>query len=204
MALPNEISRVTMTGSLLDDAGNPLQGVVTLTPSVFQVVSPTTDTIIELQSRSLQLDQYGGFSVDLIPSDESDVLPSGTIWTLTLPGDTPASLQFTVPSDAGPSANVADYVVGSYVGDLPQYLIGYRGPQGDKGDRGDPGPAGYDDTELTARVAALENAPLLRRLVYTGAFYPARPTNVPAGLVEYVGPTEPTDWLAGDTWVEQV
>ena len=31
--------------------------------------------------------------------------------------------------------------------------------------------------------------------------YPARP-NVPAGMAWYKGPTQPTDWLTGDTWTE--
>lgn len=203
MALPVEISTVAMTGSLFDDTGAPLQGTVMLAPSVGQLVSPSTDTIIELQMRWVQLDQYGEFTVNLIPSDESDVQPRGTIWTLTLPGDNPASLQFTVPSDVS-AGNIADYVIASYAGELPQYLAGYRGPIGDKGERGDPGPAGYDDTALAARVTALENAPYLRRLVYAGSAYPARPAGVPAGLVEYIGPIEPLDWLTGDTWVELI
>lgn len=192
-----------MVGSLLDDSGNALQGVVTLTPSVNQVVSASTDTIVELVPRTLQLDQYGGFAVNLIPSDEDDVLPHGTIWTLTLPGANPASLQFIVPSDQT-TANIADYVVSSLAGDVPQYLIGYRGPQGDKGEKGDPGPSGYDDAPVVARLTALETAPLLRRIVHTGITYPARPLGVPAGLVEYVGPTEPVDWQTGDTWVERI
>ncbi len=40
------------------------------------------------------------------------------------------------------------------------------------------------------------------RLVYTSGAYPARPSSgsLPAGLAEYVGPTQPTDWLTNDTW----
>lgn len=39
-------------------------------------------------------------------------------------------------------------------------------------------------------------------LVHNGTAYPARPAGLAAGLAEYHGPTEPTDWLTGDTWVE--
>lgn len=39
-------------------------------------------------------------------------------------------------------------------------------------------------------------------LVHDGAAYPARPAGLAAGLAEYHGPTEPTGWLTGDTWVE--
>lgn len=35
-------------------------------------------------------------------------------------------------------------------------------------------------------------------LVYSSGSYPTRPVG---GLCEYVGPTEPTDWVANDTWI---
>jgi hypothetical protein len=41
----------------------------------------------------------------------------------------------------------------------------------------------------------------LRVLIYSGSAYPARPPGVPAGLVRYVGPSQPSDWLSGDEWV---
>jgi hypothetical protein len=46
---------------------------------------------------------------------------------------------------------------------------------------------------------------LVHRLIHDGSDYPTRPASsaVPAGYAEYVGPTEPTDWLDGDTWVER-
>lgn len=43
---------------------------------------------------------------------------------------------------------------------------------------------------------------VLRRLVHNGTTYPDRPAGVPAGMVDWVGPTEPADWLNGDTWVQ--
>lgn len=203
MALPPEISTVTMTATLVDDQGNPLTGVVSLAPSLPQVVSASTDRIIELNQRLIQLDEYGGLATNLIPSDEDDIIPQGIVWSLTLPGESGAALQFTVPSDVT-TADISQYVVmGSYRGE-PQYLVGYRGPKGDRGDPGPTGPAGYDDTGLQTRVLALESAGLVRRLIYVGTTYPNRPTGVPAGYCEYVGPVQPTDWLTGDTWVEQV
>lgn len=39
------------------------------------------------------------------------------------------------------------------------------------------------------------------RVTHDGTNYAARPSGVPAGMAEYVGPTEPTSWLSGDTWV---
>lgn len=46
------------------------------------------------------------------------------------------------------------------------------------------------------------DAAVLRRAVHNGTAYPARPAGIPAGFVDYVGPTQPTDWLDGDTWIE--
>jgi hypothetical protein len=206
VALPVQISTVVVTATLVDDAGNPLQGVVTLTPSLSQIVSASTDRIIELAPRIIQLDEYGGLSTKMIPSDEADVAPHGVTWAMTLPGDSAPAFSFYVPSDVT-EADISQYVITTSVREEPAYLIGYRGPKGDKGDPGPAGPAGYDDTALQGRVSALESAGFVRRLVYgatTPSQYPIRPVGVPAGYCEYVGPTEPTDWLTGDTWVEQV
>lgn len=192
-----------MTGTLVDDQGTPLQGAVTLTPSRNQVVSPTTDRVIHLQPRIIQLSQSGGFTADLIPSNESDITEKGVLWYLTLPNEPAPVLSFFVPNDVS-TADISQCVVANPGPGEPTYLIGYRGPKGDEGEQGLPGPAGYDDAPLTARVVALETAGFLRRIIYTGFAYPARPAGVSAGYVEYVGPVQPTDWLTGDTWVEQV
>lgn len=205
MALPPTVSQVTMTATLLNDLGDPLQGVVTLTPSVAQVysINGLQDAVIQLLPRYIQLDEFGQLSTVMIPSDEPDIQPPGVAWTLALPGDGAPTLQFTVPSDVS-TADISQYVIAGSYFDEPVYLVGYRGPKGDKGDQGDPGPAGYDDAPLQARVAALETAGFLRRLIHNGTDYPPRPAGVDAGYVEYVGPTEPIDWLTGDTWVEQI
>lgn len=36
-------------------------------------------------------------------------------------------------------------------------------------------------------------------LIYASGAYPTRPTG---GICEYVGPTQPTDWIANDTWIK--
>ena len=45
------------------------------------------------------------------------------------------------------------------------------------------------------------NAQFVTRVTHNGTSYAARPSGVPAGMAEYVGPTQPTSWLTGDTWV---
>jgi hypothetical protein len=55
-------------------------------------------------------------------------------------------------------------------------------------------------------VATLDfvNKTGLKRIVYntTTSSYPARPSGVAGGMVEYIGPVEPTDWLDDDTWID--
>jgi hypothetical protein len=53
----------------------------------------------------------------------------------------------------------------------------------------------------SAALTAL-TATAVRRLIHNGSAYPARPSDLPAGCAEYVGPTQPTTWLDGDTWIE--
>ncbi|CAD5999150.1 hypothetical protein [Agreia sp. COWG] len=38
-------------------------------------------------------------------------------------------------------------------------------------------------------------------IIYTSGAYPARP-GLPAGAVTYIGPVQPTTWLANDSWVD--
>lgn len=56
-------------------------------------------------------------------------------------------------------------------------------------------------TQISDNLTKIDTAAgtMQRRVIWNGSSYPARPS-VPAGMVEYVGPTEPTTWLTGDTW----
>lgn len=61
---------------------------------------------------------------------------------------------------------------------------------------------GLASNSVTVHQAVNELTALgLRVLVYASGAYPARPTGVPAGMCRYVGPSQPTTWLAGDEWV---
>jgi len=39
-------------------------------------------------------------------------------------------------------------------------------------------------------------------VVAVSGVYPARPSGVSAGHVQYVGPTQPTDWMTNDLWLK--
>lgn len=61
--------------------------------------------------------------------------------------------------------------------------------------------------DVTDAVTAIRDTygTTVHRLLHNGTAYPSRPssTAVAAGFCEYVGPTEPTTWLDGDTWIER-
>lgn len=58
----------------------------------------------------------------------------------------------------------------------------------------------HNDAGDTITINSLTDPSVPRRLLHNGTAYPARPAGVPAGMVDYIGPTEPTDWLLGDIW----
>lgn len=58
--------------------------------------------------------------------------------------------------------------------------------------------ADSDKPISTAQAAAFDQRLVV--LIHNGTAYPARPS-VPAGMVQYKGPTQPTTWLTGDTWI---
>lgn len=61
-----------------------------------------------------------------------------------------------------------------------------------------------DTIDSTLHSFAVATNGVVYRVIYnfTTSAYPARPSGIAAGLVEYIGPTTPTDWLTYDTWVD--
>jgi hypothetical protein len=62
--------------------------------------------------------------------------------------------------------------------------------------------ADSDSGQLPAVVIAWLQANLATgsTIVYSNGAYPNRPSGAPAGAITYVGPVQPTTWLAGDAW----
>ena len=65
---------------------------------------------------------------------------------------------------------------------------------------------GYASLDANVKVPAAQLPANVFRIVYDSgsSAYGSRPATaiVPAGYAEYVGPVAPTDWLDGDTWVD--
>lgn len=181
MALPSGIQTCIMTGTLLDDAGNPLTGQIWLTPSMDQLVSASTNTLVFVKTKSLQLDATGSFTVPLICSSEASIAPSGVTWNLTTTNANPLNLTFYVPNDQT-SANVSNYIIGISSLSQDAVLIGYRGPQGLPGVASD------------SALAALVNSAGSATRTALNTYY------VPTSLL-VISPTAPSSPAVGTVWI---
>lgn len=168
-----------MTGTLLDDAGNPLTGQIWISPSIPEVVSASTNVVIYLRPKNIQLDQTGSFTVPLICSTEAAIAPNGVTWTLSTTGPNSINLTFTVPNDQT-TANVSNYITSIQSLSANQILIGYRGPQGVPGVASDSALAALINTAGSATRTALSSYYLPTSLLYVG---PTAPVNPSVGTV---------------------
>lgn len=170
-----------MTGTLLDDAGNPLTGTISLTPSLDQLISASTGTAIYLTTKFYQLDTTGSFSVPLICSNEASIAPNGVTWTLSSlgPVDTDISMTFLVPNDQA-TANVSNYVVSVNVPPLNAILFGARGPRGADGVATDSALATLVNSAGSATRSALDSryVPITQLVVS-----PTSPSSPSVGMV---------------------
>ncbi|MFE9865860.1 glycosyl hydrolase family 28-related protein [Streptomyces sp. NPDC005506] len=102
MALPANISTVTVFGRYIDFTGSPMQGTVTFTPSQKYVTDPSADVLIFSAPLVANLDDTGAFSIEIPATDDPDVIPDGFTWAVTeafnrKAGRTPFSI--SVPMD---------------------------------------------------------------------------------------------------------
>jgi hypothetical protein len=74
MAIPSNLSIVTVTGTYLDIAGNPIAGQVKFTPRA--VLKNVTSNVVLINSTiTVTLDSNGFFSQQLVATDDSDASP---------------------------------------------------------------------------------------------------------------------------------
>jgi len=74
MALPNNLTTITVTGTYLDIAGNPIAGQVLFTPRA--VLKNVTSNVILINSTiTVTLDANGAFSKALVATNDADAAP---------------------------------------------------------------------------------------------------------------------------------
>jgi hypothetical protein len=81
MPLPNNLQTITLTGTFLDTTGTALSGTLTFTPPP-ELVDPG-NAIMYSAPVTANLDSSGHFSVTLICTDNSILLPVGWFYTVT-------------------------------------------------------------------------------------------------------------------------
>jgi hypothetical protein len=76
MALPSNLSTITVTGTYIDIAGNPIAGQILFTPRSV-VRDPSAKTILINSTIVVNLDTNGQFTTSLVVTDDSDASPTG-------------------------------------------------------------------------------------------------------------------------------
>ncbi|MGW0136232.1 hypothetical protein [Streptomyces sp. NPDC003299] len=131
MALPANITTVTVFGRYIDFTGTPMQGTVTFTPSQRYVTNPGADVLIFSAPLVATLDSDGAFSIEVPATDDPDVTPQGFTWqvvetfnrkagrtfSIAVPMDTPEpGIDLVTVAPVLPADNVS-YIVTSIDGE---------------------------------------------------------------------------------------
>jgi hypothetical protein len=121
MALPSNLSTVTVTAKYLDTLGNPIAGQVKFTPRV-TLSNSAQDTILINSTVTVTLDNTGSFSAVLVATDDPDALPTeftyrveeafigGRTFDITLPS-TPSTIDLADKLPATPAFGVGSLFV---------------------------------------------------------------------------------------------
>jgi hypothetical protein len=106
VALPGNLTTVTLTGTYLDLQGNPIRGQVRFTPRTATLDS-AADVILIPSAITVSLDETGSFLVVLPATDDADLIPTGFTYKVeeTFTGGRTFDIQ--LPS-SGVSVNLAD------------------------------------------------------------------------------------------------
>jgi hypothetical protein len=85
MAVPANITYVSVAGRYVNASGQPISGKLTFTPNASRIRDEVDNTFIATVPVTVTLDSQGNFSVSLMVVNDPDVHPSG--WTYTVEED---------------------------------------------------------------------------------------------------------------------
>lgn len=105
MALPSNLTTVTVTGRYIDHNGSPVRGSVTFDTDYYVLDAGENVVVIEAPI-TVNLDATGSFSVDLIATDDPQMTPTGWTWELTPNFDGGFPLQFALPASLAPTTDI--------------------------------------------------------------------------------------------------
>lgn len=98
MALPGNLTTVTVTGRYIDASGAAVRGSVTFTLDTPLLNAGASTYIIETEY-TVALDATGSFAVNLPATNDPDVTPTGWTWTLTPNFDGADPITFALPTN---------------------------------------------------------------------------------------------------------
>jgi hypothetical protein len=93
MALPGDLSTVTVTGTFLDATGRPLRGFVTFAPSA--VLTDATGEVIVDGCRTYRLEDGSFRSDPLAATDSAHLSPAGWLYVITIALQDSGALTYT-------------------------------------------------------------------------------------------------------------
>lgn len=97
MALPANLSTVTVTGRYIDATGAGVRGSVTFTLNT-TLIDAAASTFIVPTEYTVPLDSLGQFSVSLPATNDTDVSPTGWVWGITENFDNGRSFSVALPT----------------------------------------------------------------------------------------------------------
>lgn len=109
MPLPSGVDKVTLNGQYLDTLGNPLSGTVRFEGPTW-LVDLTNDVVITA-NESVTLDSNGEFSVQLVATDATGVVPNPFTYSVVelLEGMRPHRYTISLPK-ANPTVDISDLI----------------------------------------------------------------------------------------------
>lgn len=121
MALPANVSTVTIQGTYVDLQGAPIRGSVIFTPQVNELDASENVTLIRSAVTAV-LDANGSFSVTLPVSDDTDLNPVGFAYQVQESFSGGRTFYILIPSGSGATINIADLAAAMTAADSGAYV----------------------------------------------------------------------------------
>lgn len=107
MALPGNITTITVTGTYLDFQGNAAAGTIAFTPTASELLDPGATTMLDAVPIVATLDTNGHFSLVLPCTDNTTLLPGGFTYTVVETIHGIRSYQVSLPHTLGSTVDIS-------------------------------------------------------------------------------------------------
>lgn len=107
MALPNNVTTITVTGQYIDFSGSPIAGQVKFSNPEF-LINPTADRIIVPTTITATLDNTGAFSVVIPITNDADLTPLNFTYTFEESFIGGSTFTISLPASLGGTVDISD------------------------------------------------------------------------------------------------